>query len=431
VPHETPGDAAEKADAMRGMRSLIFGPTTLRPRPQAPDSPSPAGPARRRVEPVPHAPALAVHGIDTLHGGPGHIRPSLRQDPGARNAPRPTTQTGPWSLGTAHGLQRWSVPSMNRSRMSAPTVSVIVPVLNEEDNIALLVDAVRGALVGTFPWELIVVDDHSSDRTAELVRTIARGDPRVRLIRLARWYGQSTAMQAGFDHARGDVVVTMDGDLQNDPADIPLLVAELEKGFDLVTGYRQNRQDRMLSRKVPSWIANRIIRGVTGVSVRDNGCSLKAYRKELLARIRLYSDMHRFIPTLAVGMAGARISEVPVRHHARRHGQSKYNISRTAKVLADLLTIKMIRSFRLNPLRLFGGAGFACGAVSTAFALAAIQVDMNSAQPGLVVFGACAAACFALAAFLLLVGLIGEVAVRRDPIAAAGAPHLATEITVD
>ncbi|NNF26587.1 MAG: glycosyltransferase family 2 protein, partial [Gemmatimonadetes bacterium] len=272
---------------------------------------------------------------------------------------------------------------------------------------------------------------HSTDRTPTLVKDLARKDPRIRLVRLARWYGQSTAMQAGFDHARGDVVVTMDGDLQNDPEDIPLLISELDNGFDLVTGYRKNRQDRMLSRKVPSWIANRIIARVTGVQVRDNGCSLKAYRKELLARIRLYSDMHRFIPSLAVGVAGARIGEVPVRHHARRHGTSKYNISRTAKVLADLFTIKMIRSFRLNPLRLFGGAAFVFGVVSTAFTLAAMSVGVQQGQTGLVVFGACAAACFALAAFLLLVGLIGEVAVRRDMIAAAAAPPLAMEMQVD
>ena len=319
---------------------------------------------------------------------------------------------------------------MDSPRKSSPAVSVIVPVLNEEENVPLLVEAVRKALDGVFPWELIVVDDHSTDSTPSLVREIAERDPRVRLVRLARWYGQSTAMQAGFDHARGNVVVTMDGDLQNDPADIPLLVSELGRGFDLVTGYRTNRQDRMISRKVPSWIANRIIAWVTGVPVRDNGCSLKAYRKELLARIRLYSDMHRFIPTLAVGMAGARISEVPVRHHARKHGQSKYSISRTAKVLADLLTIKMIRSFRLNPLRLFGGAAFAWGGASALFTVAALSVDLGTSQPGLVVFGACAAACFALAAFLLLVGLIGEVAVRREVLSATSAAPLAMEIEV-
>ncbi|NNL31320.1 MAG: hypothetical protein HKO77_09865 [Gemmatimonadetes bacterium] len=187
----------------------------------------------------------------------------------------------------------------------------------------------------------------------------------------------------------------------------------------------------MLSRKVPSWIANRIIARVTGVRVRDNGCSLKAYRKELLAHIRLYSDMHRFIPTLAVGVAGARISEVPVRHHARKHGTSKYNISRTAKVLADLFTIKMIRSFRLRPLRLFGGAAFGFGLVSMAFTLAAMTVGLDQGETGLVVFGACAAACFALAAFLLLIGLIGEVAVRRDMVAASAAPPLAMELQID
>lgn len=359
-----------------------------------------------------------------------HCMWSNPQSDGWRAGPCSTRGVPLGLAGRAHWLQPLMV-LMKRPSDSRPMVSVIVPVLNEEDNVPLLVEAVREALDGEHPWELIVVDDHSSDQTPFLVRDIARKDPRVRLVRLARWYGQSTAMQAGFDHAQGDVVITMDGDLQNDPGDIPLLVSELQQGFDLVTGYRTNRQDRMLSRKVPSWIANRIIARVTGVRVRDNGCSLKAYRKELLAHIRLYSDMHRFIPTLAVGVAGARISEVPVRHHARKHGTSKYNISRTAKVLADLFTIKMIRSFRLRPLRLFGGAAFGFGLVSMAFTLAAMTVGLDQGETGLVVFGACAAACFALAAFLLLIGLIGEVAVRRDMVAASAAPPLAMELQID
>jgi glycosyltransferase involved in cell wall biosynthesis len=233
-----------------------------------------------------------------------------------------------------------------------PAISIVVPVMNEERNVAPLVEAVRGALADHPEWELILVDDGSQDRTREIAAGIARDDARVRLVPLARNYGQSTAMQAGFDSARGDVVVTMDGDLQNDPRDIPLLLETLSQGYDLVAGYRIRRQDRFVTRKIPSWIANRIIRWITGVPIRDNGCSLKAYRRELLSRMRLYSEMHRFIPALAASTAGARITEVGVRHHARARGESKYGLSRIFSVLADLMAIKMIRSHRLRPPRL-------------------------------------------------------------------------------
>ena len=204
---------------------------------------------------------------------------------------------------------------------------------------------------------MILVDDGSRDDTwAQIVRR-RRPDPRVRGLRLGRNVGQTAAMMAGFDHARGRVVVSLDGDLQNDPRDIPALVAKLDEGYDLVCGWRQQRQDKLLLRKVPSWVANRIIRRLTGVPITDNGCSLKAYRRDLLDRISLYAEQHRFIPALSASV-GARITEMPVRHHARRFGESKYGISRTVKVLVDLFTLKMITTFRSRPL-----VGFALAAL--------------------------------------------------------------------
>jgi glycosyltransferase involved in cell wall biosynthesis len=228
-------------------------------------------------------------------------------------------------------------------------------------------------------------------------------------VQLARNYGQSTAMQAGFDHARGDVVATLDGDLQNDPRDIPRLVAKLNEGHDLVTGYREHRKDRWLTRKVPSWIANRIIRSMSGVPIRDNGCSLKVYRREVLQRVRLYSDMHRFIPAIAASVAGASIAEIPVRHHARQFGTSKYGLSRISAVLGDLLTITMIRSFRERPLLLFSiaaAAAFVLALVPTvAFAAAAFGY-LDESSP--VVLSGVALCLIGLASFLFMLGLIAE-----------------------
>jgi glycosyltransferase involved in cell wall biosynthesis len=202
-------------------------------------------------------------------------------------------------------------------------------------------------------WELVFVDDGSEDGSAAVVESEADSDPRIRLVRLARNYGQSPAMQAGFDHSLGDVIVTMDGDLQNDPQDIRALVLKLDEGFDLVAGYRERRKDKLLSRRIPSWLGNAFVRRAAGVSIRDTGCTLKAFRRQLLDRLRLYSDFHRFIPALAVSIAGARIAELPVRHHPRKFGRSKYGVSRVTKVLADLLTLAMLRRFREHPLRMF------------------------------------------------------------------------------
>ena len=318
---------------------------------------------------------------------------------------------------------------MFRERM----ISVVVPLYNEEENVTLLVQAVDRALRSWARWELVLVDDGSTDRTVEIASGLVDQTPGVRLIRLARNYGQTAATQAGFTRARGDVVVTMDGDLQNDPRDIRSLVAKLDEGYDLVAGYRIRRQDKFLSRKVPSWIANRIIGWVMGVSIRDNGCSLKAYRKELLERLHLYSDMHRFIPAVAAATAGARIAEVPVRHHARKYGVTKYGLSRVLKVLADLLTVKMIRSFRERPLAMFA-IGASGGAVLGLFFVLATVIAAGQFGPekaNAFVFPSAALLWFQLAAYLLMLGLISEVALRGERTRYKGPTLLAREVTFD
>lgn len=292
-----------------------------------------------------------------------------------------------------------------------PAVSVVTPVFNEATNIAPLVEAVRSALGPGAGWELLLVDDGSTDGTAAAIREAARADGRIRLVSLARNYGQSTALQAGFDRVRGQAVVTLDGDLQNDPADIPLLLGKLDEGYDLVAGYRIDRQDTWLSRRVPSAIANRIIRGITRVPIRDNGCSLKAYRRELVDRLVLYSDLHRFIPAVAVGTAGARVVEVGVRHHPRRHGRSKYGLGRVWRVLADLLTLMMIRSFRERPLALFGTAALGAAGLGLLFAIASV-VD-GLLHDGRLVFPGVMLVWFGLAGYLVMLGLLTETALRR------------------
>jgi len=296
-----------------------------------------------------------------------------------------------------------------------PDLSVVVPLYNEEANVRPLYDAVTAALENGGRWELILVDDGSEDATAEMAGEIARDDDRVRLIRLARNFGQTGAMQAGFDQSRGRVVVSMDGDLQNDPRDIPMLVERLGDEYDLVAGYRVRRQDRLVSRRVPSWVANRLIRWVTGVDIRDNGCSLKAYRRELLDRVHLYSDMHRFIPAVAAGIAGARITELPVRHHARRHGQSKYGAIRIGQVMADILTIKMIRSFKDRPLSLFGlgalGSLMLGGLFLATAAAAMLWFDPEKARA--LVLPAAGILWLGVALYLLMLGLIAEILVQR------------------
>jgi glycosyltransferase involved in cell wall biosynthesis len=234
-----------------------------------------------------------------------------------------------------------------------PKLSIIVPFYNEEESIRPMYAAIVAAIDPlNISYEMVFVDDGSRDRTVLIGTELAQQDSRVRVVKFRRNYGQTPAMAAGIEHARGEILVTMDGDLQNDPADIGLFLAKMAEGYDIVVGWRHNRQDKMISRKIPSMIANRLIGKVTGVPIRDNGCSLKAYRGDLIKEIPLYSEMHRFIPAMA-SIAGPRIAEIKVRHHARQFGKSKYGLSRIYKVLLDLMVIKTVASFTSRPLLWF------------------------------------------------------------------------------
>ncbi|MBE9227699.1 glycosyltransferase family 2 protein [Phormidium sp. LEGE 05292] len=248
-----------------------------------------------------------------------------------------------------------TVPHNNFS--DQPNVSVVVPIYNEVESLPHLIDAISNSLKNSgLSYEIILVDDGSKDGSTQLLREQAILRTDLRAVLLRRNYGQTAAMAAGFNYAKGQVIVTLDGDLQNDPADIPLLIAKLEEGYDLVSGWRKNRQDGALDRLLPSKIANWLIGKVTDVKLHDYGCSLKAYRSELVADMNLYGELHRFLPALAY-IEGARITEIPVRHHARRFGQSKYGLGRTFRVLMDLLTIWFMKKFLTRPMHVFGWWG--------------------------------------------------------------------------
>jgi glycosyltransferase involved in cell wall biosynthesis len=235
-----------------------------------------------------------------------------------------------------------------------PELSIVVPLYNEEDSLRPLYAAITHAVAPLgISFEIIFVDDGSKDATVSIADEIARSDPRVCLVKFRRNYGQTPAMAAGIAQASGDVIVTMDGDLQNDPADIGALLRKIDEGYDIVVGWRFDRQDKLVSRKIPSRIANKLIAKVTGVPIKDNGCSLKAYRASLIKKIPLYSEMHRFIPAMA-SIAGPKIAEIKVQHHARQFGQSKYGLSRIYKVLLDLMVIKTVASFTARPMLWFG-----------------------------------------------------------------------------
>lgn len=236
-------------------------------------------------------------------------------------------------------------------------LSIVVPIYNEEECITVLYERVTSALANTaLVYELLLVDDGSSDRSFLLLKDIALQDQRVKVIRFRRNFGQTAAMAAGFDAASGRVVVPMDGDLQNDPTDIPKLLAKIDEGFDVVSGWRKDRQDRFINRKLPSMIANGLISRFTGVHLHDYGCTLKAYRREVLDGINLYGEMHRFVPALA-SQVGAKVTEIPVKHHPRLYGTSKYGISRTVRVVLDLMTVKFLLSYSTKPIQLFGKWG--------------------------------------------------------------------------
>ena len=295
----------------------------------------------------------------------------------------------------------------------APEISVFLPVCNEEPNLLPLHEKLDQALRKLDrSAEIIYVDDGSSDGSLDVLRKLASVDQRVRVVALKRNYGQTAAMAAGIDAAKGKVLIPMDADLQNDPADIVRLLEELDKGYDVVSGWRKNRKDKLVTRKIPSMIANKLISWIGGVPLHDYGCSLKAYRREALQDVRLYGEMHRFIPIYA-SWVGARVSEIPVRHHRRTMGKSKYGLSRTLKVVFDLMTIKFMASYQTKPIYVFGSFGVLAFLISLSAGLYAVFLKLfhkaDFVQTPLPIL---AIVMFAVGVQFLLMGLLAEMLVR-------------------
>ena len=296
----------------------------------------------------------------------------------------------------------------------APYVSVVVPLFNEEESIPALQTQLTAALVAlNRPFEIIIVDDGSRDGSLALLRQWQAQDPaHVRVVRFRRNFGQTAAFAAGFDRARGAVIVTIDADLQNDPADIGLLLAKIDEGYDVVSGWRVQRQDAALSRRLPSRIANALISRVTGVTLHDYGCSLKAYRHEVLQNVRLYGELHRFIPAIASWM-GTAVAEIPVNHRAREFGRSKYNLSRTFRVILDLITVRFLLGYATRPLHVFGGIGLTLGALGTLIGLYLTYLKLLLGQsigsrPLLLL----AVLLVVLGVQMMSIGLLGEMTMR-------------------
>lgn len=313
--------------------------------------------------------------------------------------------------------------------MSPPVaISIVVPIFNEEESLPVLHAEISAALATMGEQgrrsEIIFVDDRSTDRSVEVLLDLHARDPRVCIVRFRRNYGQTAALAAGFDVARGSVIVTLDGDLQNDPADIPELVRELERGFDIVAGWRKKRYDGFVLRRLPSLIANRLIAWVTGVPIHDTGCTLKAFRRELIKSMAIYAEQHRFLPVLSAG-SGARISERVVNHRPRRFGQSKYGIGRASRVVLDLMAIKFVSQFSQRPIQYFGTLSLLTLASGLLFALVALfSLDFGGAETphgGPLAFGEWEMAvvtilCLMFSAFVYfaLLGLLSELAVKAS-----------------
>ena len=293
-----------------------------------------------------------------------------------------------------------------------PTLSIVIPVFNEEENIPILADEIRRALEPQgIVYEVIAVDDGSTDGSWARLEAVRAADPRWILVALRRNFGQTAALSAGFDHARGEVIVPLDGDLQNDPADIPRLLA-LAAEYDIVSGWRKNRQDRLLSRRLPSLLANWLISKVTGIHLHDYGCTLKAYRREVVEHLRLYGEMHRFIPAIASWM-GITIVEVETHHRPRRFGRSKYGITRTVRVVLDLITVKFLLSFATRPIQVFGMLGM--GAVGIGVAIGAYLTSLKlflGAQIGGRPLLFLAVLLIVVGVQFVVMGLLGEMLVR-------------------
>ncbi len=302
--------------------------------------------------------------------------------------------------------------------MTDPELSIIVPFYNEEENVENLFRSLK-RVVNANRWncEIIAIDDGSTDRTYAILKHLSQMDHQLKVVRLRRNFGQTPALAAGFDLARGNMIVTMDGDNQNDPADIPRLIEKLNEGFDMVSGWRENRQDPFLSRRLPSILANKLIQRVTHVPVSDLGCSLKIYRKEIVADIQLYGELHRFLPVLAK-WAGARIGEIPVMHHPRQFGKSKYGISRTIRVLLDLITIKFLMSYATSPIQIFGATGLwsillgvLCGISTIAMRIIHVHgspIRTMTRNPLLLIGGF----LIIIGVQFIIMGLLGEISIR-------------------
>ncbi|MEJ7623694.1 MAG: glycosyltransferase family 2 protein [Pyrinomonadaceae bacterium] len=299
------------------------------------------------------------------------------------------------------------VPSAN------PELSLFLPVLDEQDNLRPMHAKIAAALDSLGKTaEVIYVDDGSTDKSLEILREIAASDNRVRVVSLRRNYGQTAAMSAGIDAAEGDILIPMDADLQNDPADIARLLQKLDEGYDVVSGWRKNRQDKLISRKIPSQIANRIISWIGGVHLHDYGCSLKAYRRDVIQDVKLYGEMHRFIPIYA-SWAGARVAEIPVDHHARTMGKSKYGISRTIKVVFDLMTIKFMASYQTKPIYVFGMFGMLALLTSTIAGIWAIALKIIYGTSFILTpLPIIAVVMLAISVQFFLMGLLAELLVR-------------------
>ena len=291
-------------------------------------------------------------------------------------------------------------------------LSVVVPILNEQDNIEQLYQQLKQALDGKYEYEIIFVDDGSTDKSFEILASWQRQDERVRVISFRRNFGQTAALSAGFAHARGRIIVAIDGDLQNDPADIPRMVSKLQQGYDVVSGWRKNRHDNVLTRLIPSKIANWLIARITGVRLHDFGCTLKTYRREVLIETKLYGEMHRFIPAMA-SWSGAAIAEMVVNHRPRTAGVAKYGLGRIRKVVLDLITVKFLGSFSTKPIYVFGGLGMISGVGSILLGLTVIYQKVNfktdmSGNPLLLLTGL----LFIAAIQFILMGLLAELLVR-------------------
>jgi glycosyltransferase involved in cell wall biosynthesis len=295
---------------------------------------------------------------------------------------------------------------------SQTELSVVVPLLDEQDNLRPLYEQIARALEGHYQYEIIFVDDGSTDQGFRILTELHDADRKVRVIRFRKNFGQTAALSAGFGYARGRVVVALDADLQNDPADIPMLVAKLDEGYDVVSGWRKKRHDHAVTRRLPSRIANGLISKITGVALHDYGCTLKAYRREVLAETRLYGEMHRFIPALA-SWSGARIAECVVNHRPRTAGTAKYGLGRTWKVVLDLITVKFLGSFSTKPIYIFGGLGGLTALLAILFGLLVIWqkigrgVDM-SGNPLLIL----TAVLLITTVQFILMGLLAELLVR-------------------